>query len=520
MPLNRSIATLGCLFVSGGVWLTLNASTVAAPAERTESKPLGLLQQLDDAFSGLFEKVAPAVVIVEAAKPVGQEERDESFEYRFRPPQGDGGRGNGNSEEEKSDRRLFRMPQTRSEGSGFIVRAEGYIFTNHHVVEDAEKVQVKLKDGRRFPANLIGSDDKTDIAVLKIDAANLPVAPLGDSDAVRVGQLCFAIGIPFNLDYSFSGGFVSAKGRSNLTSSPTKPMYEDYIQTDAFINPGNSGGPLFDVDGRVIGMNTLINGIGRGLAFAIPSNMLKDVGEQLIATGKITRPWLGIRIETLGDNASLREHIQGIDKGVIVDTIEPDAPAYRSDLRPADVITQVDGVPVASARDLQREVLKKKVGQSVDLAVWRNGKMLKVAVTTGELPGDFTKVTNAPKKQSAEPKGDSVFGIRVQDVPAAVKEPSEKNRGSGGGSKALTPAGAVVMEVEPGSPADEAGVEAGDLITEVDQKPVAHAAACRNMLRSHPVMKSLLLVIDRKGEKTFVVIKKSDSGGGKTGKLE
>src|SRR5207248_80791 len=183
-----------------------------------------------------------------------------------------------------------------------------------------------------------------------------------------------------------------------------KPMYEDYIQTDAFINPGNSGGPLFDVDGRVIGMNTLINGIGRGLAFAIPSNMLKDVGDEIIATGKITRAWLGIRIEALSDNPELSQHISGIQKGVVVRTIVPEAPAYKSDLRPADVIVQVDGVNVASARDLQKEVLKKKVGQSIELAVWRNGRTLKVPITTGELPSDFSTVANVAPKKPADAK--------------------------------------------------------------------------------------------------------------------
>jgi len=313
---------------------------------------------------------------------------------------------------------------------------------------------------------------------------------------VRVGQLCFAIGIPYNLDYSFSGGYVSAKGRTNLTSSAAKPMYEDYIQTDAFINPGNSGGPLFDIDGNVMGMNTLINGIGRGLAFAIPSNMLKTVGEELIANGKVTRAWLGIRIETLGDNPSLSEHIQGVDKGVVVDTIEPDAPAYKSDLRPADVITQVDGIAVANARDLQKEVLKKKVGQSVELAVWRNGKSLKVPVTAGELPTDFTKVANTAPKKPLDAK-DETFGLQIQD---AAKGAGEKSKGK-------LAAGAIVSEVTAESPADEAGIQPGDVITEVNEKPVANAAACRAMLRGNDAARGILLFIERKGQKTYAVIK-------------
>lgn len=498
MPLNRFIAPLGCALACA----VLSSPAFAVVGETgPQGKAHDLLHQLDDAFTGVFEKVAPAVVIIEAEKKAGAEDKEESLDFFFRNRQnGGGGSGGGDADHGQGGRRSFRMPEqiARSEGSGFIIRPDGYVLTNFHVIEDADKLEVKLKDGRRFPAKVIGSDDKTDIAVVKIDAANLPIAPLLDSDTVRVGQLCFAIGIPYNLDYSFSGGFVSAKGRTNLTSSATKPMYEDYIQTDAFINPGNSGGPLFDVDGRVMGMNTLINGIGRGLAFAIPSNMLKNVSDQLISSGKVTRAWLGIRIETLGDNPSISEHIQGIDKGVIVETIEPDAPAYRSDLRPADVITQVDGIPVASAHDLQKEVLKKKVGQSVELAVWRNGKNLKVPVTTGELPSDFTRVANTAPKKVPDAKGD-LFGLKLQD---AAKTPGEKSKG-----KPAAFAGAVVADVAAESPADEAGIQAGDVITEVNEKPVANSAAARAALRSNDAARGILLFIERKGQKTYAVIK-------------
>lgn len=494
MPLNRFIALIGCLLFAA-------ALTPGGVAAADEAKGNDLLHQIDNAFAGVFEKVAPAVVIIEAEKKAGSEDKEKEealdFFFRNRPNGGD------DSDHGQGGRRGLKLPAptARSEGSGFIIRPDGYILTNFHVIEEADKIEVKLKDGRHFPGKVVGSDDKTDIAVVKIEARDLPVAELLDSDTVRVGQLCFAIGVPYNLDYSFSGGYVSAKGRSNLTSSATKPMYEDYIQTDAFINPGNSGGPLFDVDGRVMGMNTLINGIGRGLAFAVPSNMLKNIGGELIASGKVIRAWLGIRIETLGDNPALSEHIHGIDKGVVVDTIEPDAPAYKSDLRPADVITQVDGVAVANARDLQKEVLKKKVGQSVELAVWRNGKSISIPVTAGELPSDFTKVANtAPGKSLPEAKTET-FGLQFQDVP---KIPGEKARG-----KMTLPTGALVTDVEAESPADEAGIQPGDLITEVNEKPVANAAAVRAALRSGDAGRGILLFIERKGQKTYAVIKSS-----------
>lgn len=469
----------------------LSAISTASAAPETpaaSTAPKDVIHQLDDAFVGVFEKVAPSVVIIEADKKAGEAKDDSDepnpLDLLFKNPH-------------QRDRR-FQMPRpSRSEGSGFIIRSNGYIITNNHVIEDADKVKVRLKDGRTLDAKVIGSDDRTDVAVLKVEAENLPAAALLDSDTVRVGQLCFAIGIPFNLDYSFSGGFVSAKGRNGLMSSANKPMYEDYIQTDAFINPGNSGGPLFDIDGRVIGMNTLINGIGRGLAFAIPSNMLREVSDQLVTNGRIVRPWLGIRIETLGEHSSLREHIKGIDKGVVVDTIEESGPALKSDLRPADVVTHVDGSVVATARDLQKEILKKKVGQSVELTVWRNGKTLKVPVTTGELPTGIQNAANtqAPPQPPA-PKSDT-YGIQLQDLTKDIADQL----------KIEAKAGALVSEIDENSPASGADIQRGDVITEVDEKPVANAAEAARLIKQLDPKKGALLFIERKGQKTYTVLK-------------
>jgi serine protease Do len=366
-------------------------------ADPAQGSALSLLKQIDQGFVQVFEKVAPSVVIVEAVKK-DEDNADADFsrfDFLFR----DRDDGEPTKETPKEKPRLSR--EIRSEGSGFIIREDGFILTNQHVIADAEKLDVRLKDGRRFPAKLSGVDDNTDIAVIKIEAKGLPAAEMGDSDALKVGQLVCAIGAPFNQDYSFTCGWVSGKGRANLLSPGSRPiLYEDYIQTDAFINPGNSGGPLFDVEGRIVGMNTLINGIGRGLAFAIPSAMLVDVSRQLIETGKVRRSCLGVRIETLNDNPNLREQIKGLENGVFVHTIEADAPAYKSDLRSGDVITAVDGVPVVAARDLQKEIVHKKIGQTVQLSVWRTGKSLQIPVTTGELPASLTRGSAplAPKK--------------------------------------------------------------------------------------------------------------------------
>jgi len=270
----------------------------------------------------------------------------------------------------------------QNEGSGFIGTAEGHIFTNYHVVEGAKKIFVKLKDGRDVEAKLIGYDDKTDIAVVKIEAPNIRPLPFANSDELRVGELVFTIGTPYNLDYTFTFGCVSGLGRTNLNVS----TFEEYIQTDASINPGNSGGPLLDLDGRAIGMTTLINGINRGLGFAIPINMVNEVAQELIRSGRIVRPWLGLGIEGLEENPGNKEMFAGIEKGVIVRTISPNSAAFDTDIRAGDVILDVSGVPVGSTRELQKEVLKRKVGEAITLRLFRKGKQFQITLKTTELP--------------------------------------------------------------------------------------------------------------------------------------
>ncbi|HYJ05306.1 MAG TPA: trypsin-like peptidase domain-containing protein, partial [Chthoniobacterales bacterium] len=385
----------------------------------------------------------------------------------------------------------------QSEGSGFIVRADGYIYTNYHVLEGSDRVDVKLKDGREFQAKVVGTDEKTDIAVIKIEATNLPVAQFADSDAVRVGQFAFAIGAPFKLDYTFTYGVISGKGRSKLLSSGGYSI-SDYLQTDASINPGNSGGPLCDIDGKVVGMNTLINGLNRGLGFAIPSNLTNEIGLQLIAGNKILRPWLGIRIESLGDDPSIRDLFKGLDKGVVVRTIEADAPAYKSDLRPFDVITQVDGAAVTTDTQLQREILKKKIGQNVELTVWRKGQTLKIPVTTGELPGDISRASNeinppAPTK----PEDTNKFGLQVQEL---TKEVATR-------LKLGVDQGVIVTDVADNSLAAAQDIQREDVITEVDGKKITNVASFREALNKADPRKGVLLYLDRKGSKTFAVLK-------------
>ena len=482
-PFSISVIALSAITSFAATPENVPAPTVpAAAAEQGKD----VVHALNNAFAKVFETVAPSVVIIEVSKK--SDDETSAFEDLFfqGPP------------DENNPRRNQRNPQPiQSEGSGFIVRPDGYIFTNFHVVEGADKIDVKLKDGREFQAKTVGTDEKTDIAVIKIEAKDLPAAQFGDSDAVKVGQFAFAIGAPFKLDYTFTYGVVSGKGRNKLVATGGYSI-SDYLQTDASINPGNSGGPLCDIDGRVIGMNTLINGINRGLGFAIPINMAKDIGSELIAGRKIMRPWLGIRIETLGDDPQIRELFKGIEKGVVVRTIEADAPAYKSDLRPFDVVTQVDGASVSTDSQLQHEILKKKIGQKVELTVWRKGQTMKIPVTTGELPNEIARASNqtAPPPQNPEQESGK-FGLQVQEL---TKEMAQR-------LKLGVQKGVIVTDVTENSLAAQQGIEREDVITEVDGKPIADAKSFREALNKANPKRGVLLYLDRKGSKTFAVLK-------------
>jgi serine protease Do len=465
------------------------APSPTVPAAAAEAGK-DVVHQLNNAFAKVFEIVAPSVVIIETSKKNDNSEASAFDDLFFGNPDDSNPRGapRGNSQ------------PLQSEGSGFIARNDGYIFTNYHVIEGADKIDVKLKDGRDFQAKVIGTDEKTDIAVIKIDATDLPVVQLADSDSIRVGQFAFAIGAPFKLDYTFTYGVVSGKGRSKLISGYS---IADYLQTDASINPGNSGGPLCDIDGKVIGMNTLINGLNRGLGFAIPANMIKEIGTELIAGHKIVRPWLGIRIESLGDDPGLRSFFAGLEKGVVVRTIEADAPANKSQLHPFDVITQVDGVAVATDSQLQREILKKKVGQNVELTVWRKGQTMKIPVTTGELPGGDVARASNEQVRPPQPKPEDVgkFGLQVQELSKEVADRLHL----------ATRQGVIVTDVAENSIASQQDIQREDVITEIDGKPVTDVQTFRDALNKADPKRGVLLYLDRKGNKTFAVLKAGES---------
>src|SRR5260221_1430512 len=450
----------------------------SAAGQSTGTNARDLVHQLNEALESVYDHVAPAVVVIDISKnanPSSGNNPFEGFDF-FHGPQGDEG---GDQPDQ-------------SEGSGFIVGGEGYILTNNHVIEGADKIQVKLKDGGILHARLIGADDRTDVAVIKIDSANLPVVALADSDQVKVGQLVCAIGTPYKFEYTFTTGVVSAKGRNELLAD----KYEDYIQTDAAINPGNSGGPLCDIDSKVIGMNTLIHGLNRGLGFAISSNLAKQVSDQLINDGRIIRPWLGIIIESLTEQ-NRGDLFKGVEKGVVVRTIQADTPAAKSDLRPADVITEIDGVSVASARELQYEILKKKVGDQVNLGVWRSGKKITLTVKTEELPAETTQASTPPAATPPPQSSNTSFGVEVQDLTPDLKRELALKSDTG----------VVVTDVVPNSPAAVADIQPGDVITEVGRTAVLNLDAFQKALLEQKGKTSLLLLLDRKGVKTYSIVK-------------
>jgi len=468
------------------------AIPMSAGAQQQPPAGPGILRQLNDSFAAVFEKAAPSVVIIEANQntPKAIPGLPQGIEFFL---------GDANGRPSRAQPNI---------GSGFVIRQDGYILTNNHVVEGSDDVTVKLHDGRRFQADVVGLDARSDLAVIKIQANGLSAADLGDSDAVKVGQFAFAIGTPMELPYTFTVGVVSAKGR-NLALGRS---YDEFIQTDASINPGNSGGPLCDIDGKVVGINTLISGVNRGLGFAIPINLAKNVADQLIAGGHVRRPWLGIAIAGLEEDEELKPLFPGLNRGVVVRGLEPAAPAQAGGLLPGDVILKVDDVQVSLASDLQRQILGKKIGQKVGLEIWRAGRVQRVAVTTGEQPDTMQRASLRPRRSQIQrplpdkpsaPAGPAIVpgpaGMTVRDaVPQALREYGIRRQASGG---------VVVAEVVPMSPAAVAGLEPGDIITEAGGRPVLGKPDFDRAMKSMDPERGLLLLFERDGRRGVAILK-------------
>src|SRR5881628_1826937 len=441
----------------------------AQPRTPPTIDPRALLHAMEEAFTTAADRVTPAVVNVST---VPRKQPAEEAPERFREFFG----------EEFYERFFRRRPRedARATGSGVLVDPKGYILTNNHVIENAQDITVRLSDGRKFTAKLVGRDPKTDLAVLKVDApALLPVAELGDSDQLRVGQWAIAIGNPFGLDRTVTVGIVSATARNRVGVA----TYENFIQTDASINPGNSGGPLLNLDGKVIGINTAIVAAGQGIGFSIPINQAREVMRQLIASGRVVRGWLGIAIQDVTDELAgtfgVRER-----EGVLVAEVINGGPAEAAGVRQGDVIVELNGAPIKEVPELQRRVAAVAPGQPVRLKVIRERKPVALSVTVTEMPAEEPVLAGAPDEES--------WGLGVEPL-----------SGEAAAQLGLTIAGGLlVTDVVTGGPADRAGLRRGDVIVEVGKKPVADPAALFRMLAQL-----------KPGDRVLVFVQRPSSGG-------
>jgi Do/DeqQ family serine protease len=479
--------------------LLLCATLAAAPGLHAQSPatPVSVARQLEQEFVAAFDKVAPAVVVIDVQKPGG--EGMNPWDYLFGDPDNENAP---RTPQRRSPRR--DLPPQLSGGSGFIIREDGYIISNNHVIENATRITVHLKDGRKLAAKVIGTDPRADIALIKVEAKGLPVAKLGSSERTRVGQWSLAIGAPFSLDYSYSMGIISGKGRGGLQPG----QYVQYLQTTAPINPGNSGGPLVNIDGEVVGVNTMIRGIGTGVGFAVPVDLVRDVADQLITNGKVTRPWLGIRILSVRDAAEMEDMFADFTSGVVVQGIEAAAPASGSELRPLDVITAVNGKRVDTASDLQSSIIGFKVGEEVKLAVKRltrggTARDMEIAVKLGQMPGDLTLAARGPQPQ--QPAVDDVanpLGMRVRDLTPELRERF----------KVKAEQGVIITELDEEGPAFEVGLRPGTVVTAVNQEPVRTVEEFNRALSSADLKRGVMFFIVQDGTQTYSFVK-APSGG-------
>ncbi|MCJ7705732.1 MAG: DegQ family serine endoprotease [Desulfobacterales bacterium] len=439
-------------------------------------------KSLGQAFVEVAKKVQPSVVNITTEKTITIKPWERFGEDFFKgSPFEDFFKGFGPREKGKE----YRHRQ-RSGGSGVIVDKEGYILTNNHVIEGADKVKVRLNDGREFIATVKGQDSRTDLAVLHIKEKDLPVAILGDSDNLDVGEWAIAIGSPFGLEHTVTVGVISAKGRSGLGTG----TYEDFVQTDASINPGNSGGPLINIDGEVIGINAMIIQPGTGIGFAIPINMAKQILNDLIKTGKVVRPWLGISVQDL--TPEMMEHFKVKEKeGVLVGQVYQGTGAEKAGLASGDIIKSVEDKPVKNVSELVKEIQKKKVGQKLKLGIVRDGKAMTIEITTSAMPDKA--------ELQKEKEGEEKLGARVQEL-----TPQFAARFGITGIKQ----GVVVIAVEDGSFADEMGLQEGDAILEINRKKIESLKDFEKAMKDANVEKGILFQIHRKGSSFYLTFKK------------
>ena len=456
----------------------------AAPARADAGDGEPLVTGLPD-FTALVKKEAPAVVNIstvtrrERSQQSQLDQLPEMFRRFFDEFGGPGGPGGGPAP----------RSETESLGSGFIISSDGYVLTNYHVVGEADEIVVRLQDRRELDAELIGSDPQSDLALIKVDATDLPVVDIGSSDDLQVGEWVLAIGAPFGFDSSVTAGIVSAKGRSLPTDN-----YVPFIQTDVAINPGNSGGPLFNLNGQVVGINSQIvsrSGGYMGLSFAIPIDLAMDVADQLKETGEVSRGWLGVLIQEV--DRDLAESF-GLDKpmGALVAQVQSGSPAAEAGLRPGDVIIAFNGREIQRSAQLPKWVGALKAGTEAEMTVVRDGDEKTLEVTVGELP-DNPQAGMAGQPDQDQGESDKL-GLEVRAASAAEL------------ARVKADHGVVITGVQDG-PAARAGLSSGDLLVSLDGKPVDSLDAYREIAADLPDEGTVPALVNRDGNARFVAIK-------------
>lgn len=455
---------------------------VLEPRNKTENKPSDppapvVVDGVRTSYADLVEKTTPAVVQITASiKKDALTQTDSPFDEFF-------------------PRRMPKSPPRQGFGSGVLVSEDGIILTNHHVIKNANKIRVEMKDRKTFDAKIVGSDPPSDLAVLKIKGKEFPFLKLGNSEKVRIGDIVLAIGNPLGIGQSVTSGIISAKGRqTNLGDG----SFQDFLQTDAPINRGNSGGALVNVNGELIGINSQIlsrTGGNIGIGFSIPSNMARSVMEQLIETGKVRRGMLGIKIRGLDKDDVESLNLKDTN-GLLVNKVDKGSAAEKAGVKQYDVIVAINGEKIENSNALRNKVAGTKPGTEVILKIIRNGKENKIKVVLGEFALDGVSPksgrNNGGKEQKFEKNGK--LGLNLQPLPPELAAKSKLPSGA---------SGVVINGIEPNSPASEKGLRSGDIILEINRKKIKSLSDVRSVL-SKSGRKAVLLLVAR-GERTFTV---------------